>query len=240
MTEKPILFSGEMVRAILDGRKTQTRRIIKPQPLFALCKTIPVMTSDNDPDVAIRCPYGKPGGRLWVREKWRIDAWREYDQSIAVDYCDGPDKSWRKLPRTMEGAELFDRLWIQSSEECRSKGIPLNGDGYRWEPGTSPLRWRPSIHMPRWASRINLEITKVRVERLQDISETDAIAEGVERTVTGDGWRNYHDDPEQEAAGLVPMPSAKSSFKTLWESINGPGSWDANPLVWVIEFRRVE
>lgn len=93
--------------------------------------------------------------------------------------------------------------------------------------------------MCRWASRITLEITGVRVERLQDISEADAVAEGVERTVTGDGWRRYCADPEQEAAGLTPCATAVDSYRSLWEQINGPGTWDANPWVWAVEFRRV-
>ena len=105
--------------------------------------------------------------------------------------------------------------------------------------GTHVAPWRPSIHMPRWASRITLEITDIRVERLQEISEDDAKAEGVEPWVIGDGWREYGLPPDVEAAGTHPLRSARDSFASLWESINGPGSWKANPWVWVIEFRRV-
>ena len=101
------------------------------------------------------------------------------------------------------------------------------------------IKRRPSIFMPRWASRILLEVVSIHVERLNDISGEDPIAEGIERTVTGNGWRRYS-DPETEAAGLPPFKYPRHSYRSLWEHINGAGSWDKNPWVWVVEFKRIE
>lgn len=179
MKERPILFSGAMVRALLDGTKTQTRRMVKPQPRILagelLCWKDDALTDDQ---MAELCPYGQPGDRLWVREAWM--------DLRGVDGAVGP---------------------------CM----------YRATFGNAPDggKWRPSIHMPRWASRITLEVTGMRVERLQDISEADARAEGVSRAQCPD-WH------------------ATTDFRAIWESINGPGSWDANPWVWVVEFKRLE
>lgn len=206
MKERPILMSAPMVRAILAGTKTQTRRVVKPQPPAGWDRncwfSAPVWgwTAQAEPAQTwhkVRCPYGQPGDRLWVRETWnRFEAWQGYfyaadDHSFGIGADDDPDH------------------------------IPEHA-----------IRWKPSIHMPRAASRITLEVTGVRVERLQDISAADAIAEGIE--AEGDEWRDYL-MPHTQCC-LTP----RSSYRTLWESIHGPGSWDANPWVWVIEFRRIE
>lgn len=220
MKERPILFSAPMVRAILNGTKTQTRRAIKPvgnDGGFVLTARNsdnalwPFRSHDGESCFHIRrerdgeyldetphkCPYGPPGDRLWVRETF-LKA----------------DKRAPGLPP-----------WVYAADYT---------DGNR--PQT---RWKPSLHMPRCASRIALEITGVRVERLQEISETNAIAEGVEHTITGDGWRHYN-KPEWEAVGLPPMATARQSYFTLWNLIHGDGAWTQNPWVWVVEFRRVE
>lgn len=207
-TERPIIFSGEMVRAILDGEKTQTRRIAKvtsegcpPGFLTPLAGFVP-----RRPEQHVEyCPYGQPGDRLWVKESYALTG--ELANARLRDFG---------FPRE----SLRDHLRYRA-----------DADGY----DETVQRWRPSIHMPRWASRITLEITGVRIERLNEISEADAIAEGVERTVTDDGWRRYA-TPAEELAGLPPVRSARASFKTLWESIHGPGSWDANPWVWALTF----
>jgi hypothetical protein len=191
---------GPLVRAILDGAKTQTRRKVRlgrwqieerddgsPWPWM--------YDEKRDGDSWLRCPYGQPGDRLWVRETWR-------------SYPDG----------------IVYRADYRDTDFADAVHAP----------------WRASIHMPRSASRIELEVTGVRVELLQDISEADAVAEGVERTVTGDGWRRYCNDEQQEAAGLTPCSSEIGSFKSLWESINGAGAWDLNPWVWVVSFVRVK
>ena len=235
MKERPILFSGPMVRALLDGSKTQTRRVVKPSPVadIRFCGGAYIPTNKHGgiaveaPHIASVCPYGQPGDRLWVREAWRIGAWNESKGALAIDYmASAPEKTpWITVPEDPEnyhGASVFEKYWIQSTDDCfKSKFEMDDNDSYHWAPGQSPCRIRPSIHMPRWVSRITLEITGVRVERLQDISEADAKAEGC--TV----W------PECKE------PAAINLYSLLWEKINGPDSWDANPWVWVIEFKKV-
>ena len=194
--EFPILFSAPMVRAILDGRKTQTRRVVKPQPnvVHAIYNDASIATNllFRKCDQRIHCPYGQPGNRLWVRETWARD-----DE---------------------DGAVMF-------RADCG-----LGGDADDWQRGINDgaprYRWRPSIHLPRWASRILLEVIAVRVERLQDISEADALTEGVTFSVPVKPSRAER--------------MARDAYAELWESINGTGSWDANPWVWVIEFKRVQ
>lgn len=204
MRERPILFSSPMVvRAILSGAKTQTRRIIKPQPQYRHGVLFPQGSSTGfSPDLlAGACPFGKPGDRLWVREPFACVRTQEMRY---VEY---------KADRSLSDFDGYDN--------------PAGG------------RWRPSIHMPRWASRILLEITGVRVERLHEISEADAQAEGVERVVAGVGWRRYC-DPDSEEVGVPPCGDARRSFRSLWKFINGDESWNANPWVWVVEFKRVQ
>lgn len=200
--ERPILFSAPMVRAILLGSKTQTRRVVKPSREF-----------DPDwpftsPGIAryTACPYGRPGDRLWVREGFSGPHYREAF----------PPSLWHELDEI--------HYWAD--------GNPVDGD---W------TRPRPSIHMPRWASRILLEVVAVRVERLNEISEADAIAEGVFRktgeTPIGDTVETW--DGRGEMIYVHPM-AARTEYRMLWESINGENSWSMNPFVWVIEFRRLE
>jgi hypothetical protein len=202
--ERPILFSGPMVRAILEGRKTQTRRIIKPQPTVIAGDKIMHIPYDQ-PGKIILCPYGERGDRLWVRESFSTDT---RDPLNCVIY-----KATPEYGKYRDTGELVRSSFPDGS-------LPTREESAR---AMLPKFWKgkPSIHMPRWASRITLEITGVRVERLQDITEADAIAEGysVENEIDGDPieW-----------------------FAYLWESINGAGSWAANPWVWVVEFRRCE
>ena len=236
MKEHQILFNAQMVRAILDGRKTQTRRLVKQSSGPHTIEQVIATPDSLDAFIRHRCRYGQPGDRLWVRESWRIGAWDEDSGCVAIDYmADGYcRKEWIKPTNDPRG-EIFARLWLQSANDARKVYGEL--DQYDWQAGESPCRWRPSIHMPRWASRILLEIVSVRVERLQAISDADAQAEGVERVVIGEGWRRYCDD---EIVGVPPCATARDSYGTLWQQINGPGSWDANPWVWVIEFRRID
>lgn len=177
------------------------------------------------------CPYGQPGDHLWVRETWRIGAWDEGISAIAIDYL--ADNYWRDewlfvpdiAPPQKPGAifkrqSSFQKYMNQSLDDAEKSGLKFDASGaYHWDHGDSPCRTRPTIHMPRWASRITLEVVNVRVERLQDISEADAEAEGWTGPILG-RYTAYH------------------WYWELWESINGKGSWDANPWVWVIEFRR--
>lgn len=198
--ERPILFSGPMVRAILEGRKTQTRRVVNPQPEKRENENVPghfgtffhgwnlEHAAVSAQDYQQHSPYGAPGDRLWVRETWANMAYE----------CNDPMITYRAdTPGTTE-------------------------DGWALPPG---VKWKPSIHMPRAYSRITLEVTAVRVERLQEISHTDTWAEGIERFNTGE----IGEDIELCIA----------TFSELWESINGAGSWDVNPWVWVVEFERL-
>lgn len=194
MTERGILFSGAMVRALLDGSKTQTRRPVKGIDPDRLGETTSkaqwAKVNREAPEsfgARYFCPYGQPGDRLWVRETW-------------APHPDFPETARRAVYR--------------ADPECK----------YDVD------RWRPSIHMPRWASRILLEIVSVRVERLQDISDQDAIAEGIGLNPCAAGVYLTGTDET--------MPHA--AYRILWQQINGAGSWDANPFVWVIEFRRID
>jgi hypothetical protein len=195
MTERPILFKGEMVRAILDGRKTQTRRAVKPVPTFnggGACHDADALQHDYvEPHWVFPkiCKYGAPGDMLWVREAWR--AWSQYD--------DWPPS---RLPPGVDVQYIADASAPWSS------------------------RHRSPRYMPRWASRITLHITDIRVERLQDISEDDARAEGC--------------DPVVHPDGAVDCGTRKTTFAKLWNKINGPGAWSANPWVWAISFERVK
>ncbi|MDR6728950.1 hypothetical protein [Delftia lacustris] len=208
MKERPILFSAPMVRALLAGTKTQTRRVVKPQPdsthsgypywniggyRASWCRS----AEDGGPLVPtnpLLCPYGQPGDRLWVRETFG---------------------HFERNENFKPGCDVFYRA---------------DGDCLELEP------WRPSIHIPRWASRILLEITSVRIERLQDISHEDARAEGLECMAGAPecGYRNYLDKTSQDWT-----LSPRESFQSLWESINGPASWSANPWVWPLDLRRL-
>lgn len=214
MKERPILFSAPMVRALLDGRKTQTRRVVKPYPKWAqrfpICNPNAMAAGhqvwwwDGEFDrvgVAQDCPYGVPGDQLWVRETWK-------PHSLYADM----------RPRDMPQTEVFYRA------------------DDRYAPSNTP--WVPGIHMPRWASRILLKITDVRVERLKSISEADALAEGIQRDLDTRAWLGAEGAGVGGATRLY--ASHAMAYGDLWESINGPGSWDANPWVWVVEFKRVE
>lgn len=208
--ERPILFRAPMVRAILEGRKAQTRRVVKPQPVgnadvqFRVAAAVTI-----DGGKQLRCPYGQPGDRLWVRETG-------WERPI-------------RTPRQMrEGADTWPKF-------------AYDADGWTDDDHADMKRWgfrrRPSIHMPRWASRILLEVTAVRVDRLSNISEADSIAEGVE-SVRNEGvyWRDYSNPDGRDCVSMTALTPVES-YKTLWESING--SLSMNPWVWVVEFKRV-
>jgi hypothetical protein len=197
--ERPILFSAPMVRAILEGRKTVTRRPVKGAGLKWLEDFTPEYVADPANSL---CPYGKPGDRLWLRETW---------------YCDHFE--------VMRGPYLKpDDLDI--GEALDDGTLVYAADGLTPYEADKPI-WKPSIHMPRWASRILLEITEVTVERLQDISRADIRAEGLQcppELASDDVSPNYRD--------WYPV-----AWRELWESTGG--DWEANPWVWVVEFKRV-
>ncbi|BBP60419.1 hypothetical protein [Pseudomonas sp. St316] len=200
--ERPILFSAPMVRAILEGRKTVTRRAVKGVGLKWLEEFTPGYVADPANSL---CPYGLPGDRLWVRETWVADA-----QLDAV------------APRELSQGEP---ILYPADGAVRQSGCSM----------ISPGKGRPSIHMPRWVSRILLDITEVRVERLQEISEEQAKAEGVRLMRDGSGTWVSREGPGRL---VTPWTTAKEAFGDLWNSINGTDAWDANPWVWVVEFKR--
>ena len=223
MADRPIIFSAPMVRAILAGTKTQTRRAIKAQPNathdgepywfiggyrvwgYRPATAVPLRAGGNP----MPCPYGQPGDRLWVRETF-VQGWPHNENGCPDQF----DEDGNERPMsTWYRASNPELIWCTDGEN--DERTP----------------WRPSIHMPRWASRITLEITAVRVDRLQDISEADAQAEGIQYSERFNGYcigmaEHFHsNDPRQ-------------SYLSLWEAINGGGSVEANPWVWVLEFKR--
>ena len=260
MKERPIIFSAPMVHAILEGRKTQTRRIIKesfngcftnggPHP----CPNEPILMYPGEiipgpmpgqPDIVLdnesveaifhcstldsvaKCPYGAKGDRLWVRES--------HAENLGIGWL-------YKADATEDDSGERDGWWV--------------GDEF-----FQNVKWKPSIHMPRKASRITLEVLDIRVERLQDISEKDAKAEGM--FFTDYGRQCYHGGGPPKDVGNCPAPehthtqrpgwfwkkterhtqcllTARSAFGNIWQSIHGPDSWNQNPWVWVVEFKRV-
>jgi len=238
-----------MVRALLAGTKTQTRRPFRVQPSTSHWETIPgyelkrsklvtinervaVKMSHTIPqnpqwDTALDwllCPYGQPGDRLWVKETFY--AFGRWETRFSAKK--GRDE-WHFIDMTLECGHAY-----HYDAEDPVKVLGAKGRG-----GVTPMWWkRPAIFMPRAASRILLEVTDVRVERLQDISEADAIAEGIIPHVRG-GWHWHpHDPANLDDWHQFGFKTARYAYESLWESINGAGSWDANPWVWTITFRK--
>jgi hypothetical protein len=244
MKQRPILFNTEMVQAILAGRKTQTRRIIKPQPyidtqdkfvenceIWGWCLKTKVQTDPDRFEVLERytCPYGKVGDVLWVRETWTPLDTQEVDSAqldedgipleefqVEIGYKDGMSK-W-----CVFSEDFYDQM-NEDIEDMEQEGT----------------KWKPSIHMPKDAARIWLRIKDVRVERLQDLSEDDALAEGIDNWT----WKDMA-EPQNFMSYIDPLGpplcSAFDSFMSLWDKINGEESTDSDPFVWVIEFERIE
>lgn len=228
--EKPILFSGPMVKAILNGEKTQTRRVVKIGEPFGKYPIIEIhgphegfrgetnvthkWSADHQTEHAIcvsqgfKCPYGQPGDRLWVRETWKTEF--VYDDDIGVKF-----RGVRYLAPGTLG---------ESCGECRVVNGHPKFDLQAWERYHRNNKWRPSIHMPRWASRITLEVTDVRVERVQSISPADCKAEGIKKGFT------------DVSSHLI------DNFHKLWDSINAKRGfdWKSNPWVWCVSFKLLE
>ena len=248
MKERPILFTSANVRAILEDRKTQTRRVVKPQPpsttnaasknliqtgwrsyedqgswKFGFCSLMPDGTPSSHFEILniLTCPYGVPGDRLWARETFTLQC--------DVDGDEPPFSDGRPIQRMPDDFEVF--RWLQphykatdpTPKLCCEKLSCINDDPH--------CHWKPSIHMPRWASRITLEITEVRVQRLQEISEADAQREG---------WAFEGLDLNQSYDPVV-MDTARQWFRGLWDSINAKRgfNWEVNPWVWALTFKRV-
>lgn len=219
ITERGMIFNGEMVRAILDGRKTQTRRIMKPQPepcprgghwwpsnVFKTMLHVEEEMQNGKGGwgglVGDACPFGDVGDRIWVRETW------------AEAGASAPDLKLYRANYPEHVPSIYENV-----------------------PPAEEIRWTPSIHMPRTASRIQMEITDVRVERLNAISEEDAEAEGIDMEALYDSQDCYDCIADHNMTG---RPTVTGAFKYLWESIYGEEGWKSNPWVWVIEFKLVE
>jgi len=225
MKERPILMNGEMVKQTLADIKTQTRRVVKDKYLksyplgndfkIQICshtwmgKRVGQSCPDCYKALLLKCPYGQIGDMLWVRE------------TLAISQYEGAD-------------DTFSYIEYDATAGNDNNYVKHHGTQMFWQWKNKKL---PSIHMPRWASRITLEITNVRVERLNDISEENAKAEGIRRLDVADGYHNYRLKENENRIGFY---YAKDSFESLWRSINGKGSWEANPWVWVIEFKVVK
>jgi hypothetical protein len=231
MKEHPILFSAPMILALLAGTKTQTRRIINPQPKYPKYTGRVVGGSDGNWGKhlfsssngqqweALKSPFGQDGDCLWVRETCRAEELP--DGTNGVRYL--ADNHFQPISNTPEAAEQ----WVKLYHYGKRHGATV-----------------PPIHTPRWTSRLLLEKVAGRVEQLQSISEADAQAEGVEvvlvptsGTVPAKKYRNYQGRAYGDGANLN---YAAESYRTLWESLHGPGSWEANPWLWVEEFKRIQ
>lgn len=230
MTDRPIIFSGPMVRALLDGRKTQTRRVLKPWP--------GMQAGWLKPEVLHAAPtyyLATVEGHLGVQMQ-HPQAGKHYK---GIDIDPMSPLTWVRLPYA-PGDRLYVRENFIGPYAYEVNGYPPRDWGNKpiWFPADGPVPekhagqfWhcaRPCIQMPRWASRLTLTVTDVRVERLQDISEADAVAEGCE--CDSDGWRDYQ-MPETQCCG-----TAIESFRSLWNSLHGPDAWDANPWVVALTF----
>lgn len=226
MKERPIIFNDEMVRAILDGRKTQTRRLIKLDHERGFQN--PVIRGKNGAVSSVSCrlaptlcPLGQPGDRLWLRETWGVVSHALDDSGRIIDWQpDRPATSIHEMP--------FGQGYYSGHAIYRTDGAFTWGDD---DGNGEHSCWHPSIHMPRAASRILLEITSVRVERLNDISQADAIAEGMPPS---------HPSIDQVSRQFGYPDFSRSVFAQLWQRLYGEESWQANPWVWVIEFKRIE
>lgn len=231
MIARPILFSGPMVRALLAGTKTQTRRIVKPQPVptdqlgdeeyngprQTFVEDGALRSPSRHGSLVVPSPYGGPGERLWVRERFSP---HQSDSRKYVVFADGSQK-------------YDDGIYCPGLKEYAAGAF-------------DHIKWKPSIHMPRWASRITLGITGVRVERLQAITAADAVAEGIDDTWRANLWPLTWDHGPHEflPAGVkpdwaTPDQRAVAWYAALWAGINGKESWDANPWVWVVVFKRL-
>lgn len=290
MTDRPIIFSASMVKALLEGRKSQTRRVLKlPKrthsggPIYERpdmggwaattiggggCFTVgrdgrrlPVPERPaiwhQTTGVVMALPFDV-GDRLWVRETWKPGAWRD-DGRVAIDYRASPELTntpWVNLPADCD----WDDVWLNWTEELRRAGSKPDEYGvHHWEPGKSPMRWRSPATMPIWASRLTLTVNSVRVQRLQDVTEADAMAEGATSRPSCSGFMGR--DPgwsmdwsrvgELSRFAMVPPGSpAKNPLKesdislcdprmavaSQWNEDHGPGAWDANPWICALTF----
>lgn len=253
--ERPILMSGPMARACLDDSKTETRRVIKPQPkglpkgaycdpynhnyehfTFWLPDNRMILSAGGNVKNTAhwRCPYGVPGDKLWVRESW----------AKAVTHKDHPDDNYVGCNQALIVYKADGAALSYIMDTCDDYPTLCGKPRQRFD---MPKRWRPSIHMPRWASRILLEIVELRAERLQDVTEAGAMAEGIRRelVVVGSNCNGGRHCEEVEYSYYYSgcpdgFETAVDAYAHLWDAINGKGAWADNPWVWVVKFKRIK
>ncbi len=226
--ERGVIQRAEQVRAILAGTRTQMRVRIRKQPERAFAQwAFPKAKGDGywlypnaQAELLAECPLGQPGDQLWVRETWRPYAW--YPNASTIQLAADKTVSDLNVPDTIQGQHWIDSILQRCSDECIAAGISVDEEGnYQWDgDDENPITWRPSVHMPRWASRITLEITEVRVERVQSISEQYARAEG-------------------HGTAFGPGPFSRA-FDSYWDELHGAGAWNRNYWVWAITFKVVQ
>ncbi|WP_286915670.1 MULTISPECIES: hypothetical protein [Pseudomonas] len=241
--ERPVLFSAPMVRAILEGRKTVTRREVKKQAALDCLAAGFEPAFLALPGNSDLCPYGRQGDRLWVRETWQdvhpiqVSDGR-YSQTGRAGIPGPPGVTYQTIYRA-DGP--YPKVFHTHHHPYR--GLEPHPDhGFKAPADSGYTGWTPSIHMPRWASRILLEITDVRVERLREgegetAFESRYIAEGIHRIHHGDGEYYYHPFSSEPGPGNWIDPY--DAWRELWVAINGAESWNNNPWVWVVEFKQV-
>lgn len=259
LNERPISFFNPMIKAVIKGIKSQTRMHLKVQPEWVEAEENSLSVSGwyyRDPFGKFElkgfqdeesfkqafltyetCPYGQVGDHLWIREEWKAGVWRE-DGYVAVDYKASPE-----LVKTpwIEAGEDFEEYWIDWSIQLEKSGLEPDEKGhYHWEPGKNPLEWNRANSMPRWASRILLEITNIRLERLHNISQEDALAEGIDQSLLWEKQENGCLWPPKGKTLTNSHPTAVHAFAYLWASILGQEAWSSNPWVWVLDFKVID
>lgn len=225
MIEHPTLFRAPMVQAIMAGRKLQTRRVVSPANSLIDGRKVGRRGANF---------YGMPASIFWSGLAWSR-ARRDAGSSPAGNsgpYLHVPFPAEGTVHRIYPQWRPHDLLWVRETWLTTPAGIAYRADGGEHFGAGGKLPWKPSIFMPRWASRLSLRVTGIRVERLHEITEADAIAEGIDR-VAGQYFRVYEKGYEGEATTAIP------SYRSLWESINGPGAWDLNSHVWILDFVRI-
>ena len=254
--ERPIIFDVQEVNAVLVGDKTQYR---VPFDFEFKINTASLNETADDIGWSVQklitrayheavydfeCPFGAIGDRLWVQEDWRVGAWREIGGVLAIDYKASPEITntpWVQVSDDEDGKK-FQTVWIAVTDELDSKGVKTNDDGhYHWPAGQAPLDWRDASTMERWASRLLLQITDIRIERIQDISEQDAISQGI---------KHIHADPKDRVGPNhftksngwyhCSRPTAAEVFKEMYKVSDDYDKYGENPWVWVIEFKIIE
>lgn len=250
MKEHPIIMSGPSVLATLAGRKTQTRRVVKLQPDAGPNGTMVDLGGgwgllDGVLSGEWCCPYGQPGDRLWVRETWTAD--------FGGTFSDNRDAWWHEMPASLRTSKATQWIYYHADDSvyhgpwARSPDLPVEASRSGWEPTERDLegrRWKSPIHMPRWASRITLEVTEVRCQRLHAITDSDLVSEGVdERTLFQLAYcprvRSLSDERYYDESDL--LRGSRGAFALAWDILNAKRgySWTSNPWVWAITFEVV-